>query len=321
MHDVRMSRIVAVTAAVVVAASGGAPAAAGAKNGLKKRCVRDAQQAGLIEPAATREDLNVVVGTGRDDAFPAASLTDGRDLVCGFGGDDRLSNADGPPLALGDVFLGAAGDDTVDLVRAGGFVDGGQGDDRVGRLSASFHEDEPVAGFRGGTGGDVVGFLGGVPGLVTFDGGDGDDRVDHHFGGTFNGGAGNDAVTGDLGGDGEGSPHPHFNGGAGDDHVRYMYFARFDAGDGDDSAGTVTYVGRFLGGGGADHVEQLHGEEDYGQGSFSGGDGPDTVTDMHGGEFLGQDGGDGVQRMYGGTFFGGLGDDYVSEHLGGTFEQ
>ena len=319
MSRVRMREVAVITATVVLA-GGGWPAAADAKNGLKKRCVRDAQQAGLVEPGARPHDLNVVVGTGRDDVFSGASLTDGRDLVCGFGGDDRLANADGPPLALGDVFLGAAGDDAVELVRAGGFADGGQGDDRVGRLTASFFEDEPAAGFSGGSGNDTVGFLGGVPGLVTFDGGDGDDRVDRHFGGTFNGDAGNDAVTGDLGGDGEGSPHPQFNGGAGDDHVRYMYFARFEGGDGDDTADTLSHAGRFTGGAGADRVGVQYGDDGNGPSTFSGGDGPDAVGDMQGGEFVGEDGDDHVRRLFEGTFLGGPGDDYVVEQFGGTFE-
>ena len=73
-------------AAMAVAVGGVAvtasPAAAAQDQG---RCVREAARAGLLGPKTNPGTANYMVGTEGDDQF---TLTEGVDVVCGFGGDD-----------------------------------------------------------------------------------------------------------------------------------------------------------------------------------------------------------------------------------------
>jgi hypothetical protein len=66
--------------------------------------------------------------------------TEGNDVFCGFGGDDRIDT-----LEAGDIFLGGAGDDFV--LNTTGTFNGGDGIDTVGINNGTFN---------GGEGNDTV---------------------------------------------------------------------------------------------------------------------------------------------------------------------
>ena len=187
----------AVAAGMVVGVTA-SPAAAAPSD--RARCIQEVAQARLMGPGTNPGRANYVVGTEGDDTF---TLTEGVDVVCGFGGNDLIqaSEVDGVvvnALEAGDVFLGGAGDDTVFVVR-GGVFNGGPGDDAVYVV--------PGGVFNGGPGDDVVVLLD----AGTFNGGPGSDYVSHMSGGVFNGGEGPDVVDDLHGGT--------FNGGPGEDIV------------------------------------------------------------------------------------------------------
>lgn len=160
------------------------------------RCISELAQAGFTNTG----NANVILGTAGDDMFIDA-LTEGVDIVCGFGGNDlvRADTDTGPDAVLreGDVFLGGAGDDTTAFLEGGTF-DGGDGIDSVDFLEAG-----------------------------TFNGGSDNDRVGFVRGGTFNGGAGNDSGIFVDGGT--------FNGEAGDDSVIFLQSGTFNGGPGNDT--------------------------------------------------------------------------------------
>lgn len=226
-----------------------------------------------LDPAG----YTIVLGTEGSDSFDA-QVTGGPDLVCGFGGDDEITN-----LAPGDVFLGGSGSDFAAYVNAGSSFYGGPGLDFV------------LGELRGGTvfGGaddDTVDQIA----SGTFNGEDGDDDVGSMEGGsgTFNGGAGADHVGNMYAGT--------FNGGIDDDHVGILDGGTFNGEAGADSVGAVT-GGTFNGGSGNDSVTQMVGAP-YPGGTFNGEDGADSVVDLAGGTFNGGPGVDTVTNLLGGTF-------------------
>ena len=225
----------------------------------RERCLRAAAEAiGLdIDPARYR----VVTGTAGPDVFVA---TAGRDLICGFGGNDRLRRL--PPLERGDIVIGGAGDDLVWRLLGGRFH-GGPGDDKLYRLDGG-----------------------------TFVGGPGHDRMLIQVGGLFRGGRGNDRVG--LDSDPSGVEGGTFVGGRGDDQADAVTGASsvFRGGPGNDRAG-VDRRGTFIGGSGNDRSGLLR------SGTFKGGDGSDLVEEQEGGRFLGGSGPDGVGRYVRGTHF------------------
>ena len=131
---------VALMLAAAMALSGVAQAAQGG-NKANAQCKAEAVR--TLQPGFKPSDYDFVGGTEVDDDFidPA---TDGPDVFCGFGGDERIGN-----LPAGDIFLGGAGNDEVLLFNLGTFY-GGEGDDFV---DANYKG----ATFNGGDGTDSVG--------------------------------------------------------------------------------------------------------------------------------------------------------------------
>ena len=104
-------------------------------------------------------------GTAGPDDFSFTGTAEQPDVFCGFGSGAEGGDFDGIfTLEAGDIFLGGAGDDSVNLNQ--GTFYGGEGNDSVTTNSG------------------------------TFNGEAGDDTVTtNDVGGTFNGGAGDDSVT------------------------------------------------------------------------------------------------------------------------------
>lgn len=212
---VRRGVFMAGMAILVVAAT---TTSAGAQsNALRGRCISELAEAGVIGRGSNPGQANIVVGTEGDDDFGTSAtdpgqLTDGVDLVCGFGGDDTIECCDqglADSFSDGDVFLGGAGNDAVVFLRQGSTFFGGAGDDRADWI----FEDST---FHGGDGADFSAFLEGG----TFNGGDGPDELVFLNEGTFNGDAGEDVVTFLLGGT--------FNGGEGVDSVAFQTDGTFN---------------------------------------------------------------------------------------------
>ena len=226
------------------------------------RCVSEARHAlgGTGVTFDVEQFANVTLGTNGDDIF-GPQMTDGPDLVCGFGGNDSL----GLPgtLGPGDVFVAGDGFNSVTDMSGGTFI-GGDGADGISLYLRS--------------------------GL--FIGGAGDDHVGIMQGGTFDGGPGNETV-GLYGG--------VFNGGLGDDQAAWIYGGTFNGGDGDDSVPVYMNGGTFNGGAGADSVATNIYVGAMNGGTFNGGAGPDFVRVMNGGTFDGGDGIDFVETYLGGT--------------------
>ena len=146
-------------------------------------------------------------GTTGNDTFTGDAGT--LEVFCGFGGDDGAFE-----VQEGDIFLGGAGVDSVNLNN--GTFYGGAGNDLV---------NTNIGTFNGGAGNDLVFTNNG-----TFNGGEGNDSVHLFNQGTFNGGAGNDSVNTNIG---------TFNGEAGDDSVTTNDVGgTFNGGAGDDSVNT-----------------------------------------------------------------------------------
>ena len=189
-----------VTAASALVVGLTATAASAAPESGRGRCISELARAGLIGRDVDPRRANFVVGTEGDDVFDSM-VTDGVDIICGFGGNDFIEILD-----AGDVFLGGDGNDHV-VSNRGTFI-GGEGNDEVNFIEAS-------GVFNGGAGDDAVSFT--DPGTV-FNGGDGNDRVAINDG-TFNGGPGDDSVDVNEG---------TFNGGEGNDSVRFFNGGEFN---------------------------------------------------------------------------------------------
>lgn len=167
------------------------PASADESN--QGRCVSELARAGLIGRDFNPGKANFIVGTEGDDVFDSM-VTDDVDVICGFGGNDRILILD-----AGDVFLGGDGDDIADNVSPGATFFGGEGNDLVasnfgvvnggpGNDRVSTNQRSGV--FNGGDGNDTVTFN-----LGKFNGDAGDDHVRFNRPtGVFNGGPGNDTV-------------------------------------------------------------------------------------------------------------------------------
>ena len=161
--------------------------------------------------------------TAGNDIFTGDAGT--LEVFCGFGGDDGAFE-----VQEGDIFLGGAGVDSVNLNN--GTFYGGAGNDLVNTNIGTFYGGAGndlvftnKGTFNGGEGNDFVRINNGI-----FNGGEGNDSVHLFNQGTFNGGAGNDSVNTNIG---------TFNGEAGDDSViTNDVGGTFNGGAGDDSVNT-----------------------------------------------------------------------------------
>ena len=192
-------------------------------------CQQALAAAGYTAPV----DPNYILGTAGEDDF-SAQMTLGNDVICGFAGDDKSENPfNGLGLGLGDIFLGAAGNDFASSISNRAAFEGGAGND-----TAEFLEDASST-FNGGEGNDAITY---AMFKGTFNGGEGNDATTKSaFGGTFNGDAGNDSAT-KLSG-------TTFNGGDGDDSVAELatgtFSSTFNGEDGCDSVGIIGANGTF----------------------------------------------------------------------------
>ena len=87
-----------------------------------------------LGPSYNPSNYNFVGGTEGavgDDNFDLSG-TDDPDVICGFGGNDSINF-----VAAGDIFLGGAGDDFVNI--NSGTVYGDEGDDEVGFNFGTFN--------------------------------------------------------------------------------------------------------------------------------------------------------------------------------------
>ena len=139
-----------------------------------ERCKQQLADAGLTEP----DNANIILGTEDDDDF-TSQMTEGNDAVCGFAGNDRITDPvwpGGTPssvLRAGDIFLGGDGADFVGIINGGTF-NGGAGNDDVNHMVR--------ATINGGPGDDSLGLM--EDG--TFDGGDGNDTAEAYCAGVTN---------------------------------------------------------------------------------------------------------------------------------------
>jgi len=85
------------------------------------KCLAEAVR--TLQPGFKLSGYHFVGGTAGDDFFDRAA-TAGPDVFCGFGGNDSITDVD-----EGDIFLGGAGNDEVDI-NDGTFY-GGEGEDFV----------------------------------------------------------------------------------------------------------------------------------------------------------------------------------------------
>lgn len=139
----------AVAALVVVGVGAGATPASAASNAADGRCIQEAAQAGLLSGDINPGTVNFVGGTDGNDNF-TAQVTDGVDVICGFGGADTVDT-----LTSGDIFLGGDGNDTVNWMY-GGTVNGGDGNDTVrvlydGTFNGGAGDDYVIVVLGGGT--------------------------------------------------------------------------------------------------------------------------------------------------------------------------
>jgi hypothetical protein len=169
-----MKRIVLLTAlAAMMAAAMALCGVAQAKpitNGkADAKCLVEAVR--TLQPGFKPSDYAFHGGTEGDDI--SLQATDGADVFCGFGGNDRTGT-----LAAGDIFIGGEGDDLV-FINEGTFY----GQEGIDIVSANYGT------YYGGPGNDFA-----TVNYGTFNGGEGDDFVNRNVG-TFNGGEGNDTVS------------------------------------------------------------------------------------------------------------------------------
>jgi hypothetical protein len=153
MKRIFMLMALALMIATAMALSGVAQAAKGS-NKANAQCKAEAVR--TLQPGFKPSNYTFIGGTAGNDRLDGLGSTDAPDVFCGFGGDDLIG------LAEGDIFLGGAGNDVVDI-NYGTFY-GGDGDDQV-----------------------FISF-------GTFYGGAGNDYVDNNEFGTFYGGPGDDTV-------------------------------------------------------------------------------------------------------------------------------
>jgi hypothetical protein len=157
-----------------------------AQGNARARCIAEAARAGLIGPHLNPRNATFHGGTDGDDVN-TFTPTPGRDVFCGFAGNDVIRNFN---LETGDIFLGGEGRDELNALE-GGMFNGGPGDDLAAVIL--------FGTFNGGPGNDFSVAL--VQG--TYNGGPGDDSASLVIGGgTFNGGDGDDqcSLGGPLGG-------------------------------------------------------------------------------------------------------------------------
>ncbi len=273
---------------VPAAIAGDGPAGLTGKQ-LIDRCIRQANNELRGTGRSIKRsqfDTIVVGGPGNDDFSGYPPIDPGRDLFCGFGGNDFRGNDPGSRVGPGDVFVGGGGADFVFTLDGGTFV-GGNGNDGVQELLSGL--------FVGGGGIDNAFEMS----HGRFYGRDGVDTVKSQLGGRFFGARGNDSILLLAGG--------RFNGNAGADSVSIVDKpATFAGGTGDDSVGDLW--GSFSGGDGKDEVSQVQRG-----GRFVGGLGRDTA-DLVLGKFYGNKGWD-VTDDLDGWFFGGPGRDRVRHCL------
>jgi len=204
-----MKRILLLTtlAAMLAAAMAlsGVAQAAPTSDSPNAKCEKLAAQ--TLGPSFNPANYTFHGSTAGNDIFTGDAGT--LEVFCGFGGDDGAFE-----VQEGDIFLGGAGVDSVNLNN--GTFYGGAGNDLV---------NTNIGTFNGGEGNDFVRINNGI-----FNGGEGNDSVSLFNQGTFNGGAGNDSVNTNIG---------TFNGEAGDDSVTTNDVGgTFNGGAGDDSVNT-----------------------------------------------------------------------------------
>jgi Ca2+-binding RTX toxin-like protein len=136
---------------------------------------------------------NFIAGNNKKNDNFTSKNTQGKDVFCGFGGNDEIATLDAD-----DIFIGGAGGDAVAGGANYGIIYGGDGRDGASYNYGTVYGDAGDDGvqynygtFDGGDGSEFVeyNYAG-----ATFNGDAGDDTVDYNYG-TFNGGDGNDTVT------------------------------------------------------------------------------------------------------------------------------
>jgi hypothetical protein len=179
----------------------------------------------------------VILGTNGIDLL-GPELTEGADLICGFGDADRIFAP--AVVGAGDMFVAGPSGVFPDVVAIldGGVVIGGPGHNVVETMRGGVF----IAGDDDGVNqvGDMYGGTLNGPGAVG-----------NLYGGTFNGGPDFDQVIFTLDGG-------TFNGGAGRDVVPLLRSGTFNGGPGDDFVGTM-WGGTFDGDGGFDVVGDFYG--------------------------------------------------------------
>lgn len=268
-----------------VAAEESAAAATGTE--LISRCIKqaNAELAGTGKQIKRSQFDTIVLGSpGPDDFSGYPHISPGRDLFCGFGGNDYRDDTTAAKIGWGDVFVGGSGNDFVSLVD-GGIVVGAKGGDRVDIMDRGL--------VVGGPGNDSMRILGNG----RFLGRAGQDAVDHLYEGRFSGGTGNDIVTRQhagtyLGGGGNDvalqvDHGGTFIGGAGQDAARILG-GFFSGGPDSDMANDVLSGGRYVGGRARDTAGRVRG-----MGTFYGSKGWDVVGDLYGRFY----GGPGTDRL------------------------
>jgi hypothetical protein len=136
----------------------------------RQACIDAALGMGVFPATGfSASDYNVIVGTEGDDLLP----TTGRaDLICGFGGNDRVLTLGGavggglrPVTQPADIFLGGDGNDSV--TNLNGMFFGGDGNDTATTVNGAFYgengDDRAI---------DLYGY---------FDGGPGTDTITRHY--------------------------------------------------------------------------------------------------------------------------------------------
>ena len=172
-----------------MAAGDGTPGATGKE--LIARCISQANREleGTGRSIKRSQFDTIVLGSpGADDFSGYPPISPGRDLFCGFGGNDARDGRPGAVIGPGDVFVGGGGSDFLYRLAGGMFIGAG-GDDRIHELDGGL--------FVGGDGIDSTSIQHGG----RFYGRAGGDFVDHLYSGRFIGGPGRDEVTHQFCGD------------------------------------------------------------------------------------------------------------------------
>lgn len=207
----------------------------------------------------------------------AKTFTQGSDssrpnIYCGGPGNDVFSGTLSSHAGHMDWFFGNGGNDTVNLIRGGGFR-GGAGNDRAETLSCTPGATVVESYFGGEAGNDTVGnYDGRLTGQLTSCGsglgGSGNDTIELMTSGSFQGDEDDDRILATS------SSSWTFYGNDGNDFVATLAANQsFDGNEGADRVGTMT-GGDFRGLNGDDVVEIFQ------AGHFNGGSNSDSILDV-----------------------------------------